>query len=116
MKVLEYESVHDECIYTIRAGESAQENWDLIESSAQNDIWFHVEGVASCHVVLNVGRRNSTPHKSVINFCAATCKEGSNVKFNKNVKIIYTKIKNVKIKKTDKPGTVTASNTKSTKI
>jgi predicted ribosome quality control (RQC) complex YloA/Tae2 family protein len=52
----------------------------------------------------------------VINFCAATCKEGSNVKFNKNVKIIYTKIKNVKIKKTDKPGTVTASNTKSTKI
>lgn len=116
MKILEYESLHDECAYTVKAGQSAQENWDLIESSEQNDIWFHVEGEPSCHVVLTVGERKKKPHKSVINFCAALCKEGSKVKFNKNVKIIYTEIKNVKIKKTDNPGTVTTTNTKSTKI
>jgi predicted ribosome quality control (RQC) complex YloA/Tae2 family protein len=116
MKVFEYESSYDNCVYRIKAGQSAQENWDLIKSSAQNDIWFHVKDEPSCHVVLTLGERKKAPHKSVFIFCAVLCKKGSNVRFSKNVQIIYTDIKNVKIKKTDKPGTVTASNTKLIKI
>lgn len=116
MKIEQYESVQDEYTYTVRAGQSAQENWDLIEDSTQNDIWFHVEGESSCHVVLKIGDRKKSPHKAVINYCASLCKEGSKVRFAKNVKIIYTNIKNVKINKAYTVGSVKASNTKSIKI
>lgn len=116
MKEYEYESIYDECIYIIKVGQSAQENWDLIDISEQDDIWFHVENNPSCHVVLttNVFKANKIPHKSVINYCASLCKEGSKLKNNKNVKIIYTQIKNVK--KADKLGSVIAKNTKKIKI
>ena len=116
MKDYQYESVHDNCIYKIKAGETAQENWDLIDASGQNDIWFHVEGHPSCHLVLivNDANKKKDPHKSVINYCAALCKEGSKLKNGKNIKIIYTAIKNVK--KADKPGAVTTKNTKELKI
>jgi predicted ribosome quality control (RQC) complex YloA/Tae2 family protein len=114
MKEIFYESVHDECTYRIRAGETAQENWDLINDSSQNDVWFHVDGSPSCHVVVEVGDKKKGPHKSVINYCAQLCKEGSKLKANKNVKIIYTEIKNVK--KSDKPGAVTTKCTKTVKI
>ena len=116
MKIFEYESSHDECIYKIRAGQNAQENWDLIDDSAQNDIWFHVANESSTHVVLTVGDRKKKPHRSVIKFCAIKCKEGSKVKNLKNVEITYTEIKNVHIDRTDSPGTVTSSVTKSIKI
>jgi predicted ribosome quality control (RQC) complex YloA/Tae2 family protein len=114
MKEYEYESVHDDCKYKIKVGESAQENWDLIDASSQNDIWFHVEAHPSCHVVLIIDQKKKTPHKTVINYCGALCKEGSKLKDSKNVKIIYTNIKNVK--KGDKTGSVTTKNTKELKI
>lgn len=116
MKTMEYQSIRDDCTYTIRTGQNAQENWDLIESSEPNDIWFHVDGESSCHVVLTMGDRKKLPHKSVLNYCAVLCKAGSKAKSNKNVTIIYTEIKNVKINKKDNPGSVTTSNTKPIKI
>lgn len=112
MKEYSYESVHDNCEYKIRVGENAQENWDLISESEQNDVWFHVENNPSCHVVLYVGDVKK-PHKSVINYCASLCKEGSKKKYSKKVNVIYTEIRNVK--KTDKPGSVTIRNTRTTK-
>jgi predicted ribosome quality control (RQC) complex YloA/Tae2 family protein len=112
MKEYKYESVNDLCEYVIKVGESAQENWDLIDMSEQHDIWFHVESIPSCHVVLTV--LNKKPHKSVINYCAMLCKEGSKQKNAKNVKIIYTEIKNVK--KADTPGSVTTKNVSHMKI
>ncbi|VBB17881.1 protein of unknown function DUF814 [Yasminevirus sp. GU-2018] len=114
MKDYEYESAQDECVYKIRVGESAQENWDLIDASNQNDVWFHVEGHPSCHVVLSLEDRKKKPHKSVINYCASLCKEGSKLKDSRNTVIIYTEIKNVK--KADKPGAVYTKQTKTVKI
>lgn len=111
MKEHQYESVQDDCIYNIKVGENAQENWDLISASEQNDIWFHVENNPSCHVVLSVGSKK--PHKSVINYCASLCKEGSKRKNSRTVNVIYTEIRNVR--KADKPGSVTTRNTKTTK-
>jgi len=114
MKEYDYHSIHDECKYKIKVGESAQENWDIIDNASQNDIWFHVEGHPSCHVILEIGDKKKIPHKSVINYCGSLCKEGSSLKNNKNTKIIYTNIKNVK--KADNPGSVTTKNTKELKI
>lgn len=113
MKEYTYESVHDDCKYNIRVGESAQENWDLIQGSEQNDIWFHVKNTPSCHVVLTVNLKKG-PHKSVINFCGALCKEGSKQKNNNNVIIIYTEIKN--LKKGDQVGSVTTKNTREVRL
>src|SRR5687768_4490993 len=110
MKEYEYESIHDETVYTIRVGDNAQDNWDLVDESSQNDIWFHVDNHPSCHVVLNVGERRQSPHKTVLNYCAALCKEGSKVSNHKNIKIIHTEIKNVK--KADIVGSVFTKNTK----
>jgi predicted ribosome quality control (RQC) complex YloA/Tae2 family protein len=112
MKEYEFESLYG--LYKIRVGESAQENWDLIDDSAQNDVWFHVEGHPSCHVVLSVGNAKKIPHKSVLNYCANLCKDGSKMKNNKNATVIYTLIKNVK--KADKPGSVTTTKTNKIKV
>jgi predicted ribosome quality control (RQC) complex YloA/Tae2 family protein len=113
MKEYMYVSDHDHCTYTVRVGETAQENWDIISDSGQNDIWFHVGGNASCHVVLSCNEIKKKPHKSVINYCASLCKDGSKLKNVKNVTIIYTEIKNVK--KSNTPGSVTTKNIKKTK-
>jgi len=113
MKEYTYESVHDDCEYQIHAGESAQENWDLIQNSEQNDIWFHVKNTPSCHVVL-ITHPKKEPHKSVINYCATICKEGSKQKSSKNTVIIYTEIKN--IKKGNAVGSVTTKKTQEIKL
>jgi hypothetical protein len=54
------------------------------------------------------------PHKSVIRFCATLCKDGSKYKNNKDVKIIYTEIKNVK--KADKVGAVNIKKIQNIKV
>jgi predicted ribosome quality control (RQC) complex YloA/Tae2 family protein len=109
----EYE--YDGKIYQIVIGQNAQENWDIIREAEQNDIWFHVESQPSCHVIIKTDG-NSKIHKSIINYAAGLCKINSKAKFAKKAKIIYTLIKNVKIKKGDKIGSVHTSNTKNLSI
>ena len=104
------EIIHDDHIHTLYIGQNAQENWDIIGNSHQNDIWFHAEGVPSCHVVLEVGNCKLID-KSIFKKCAITCKEHTNKLLSiKKLKIIYTNIKNVK--KSTIIGSVTTTNTK----
>ena len=35
-------------------GQSAQENHDMIDAAAPTDLWFHVTGRPSCHVIAHV--------------------------------------------------------------
>lgn len=107
MKEVLYECDQDDHIYLIKIGENARDNWDLIDISSQKDIWFHVSGHPSCHVVLCTDDVQK-PNKSAIKYCAGLCKEGSKLKYNKSLKIMYTYIKNVR--KADKPGSVHTSN------
>lgn len=115
MKKINFTSINDDYNYIIYIGENAQENWNLIDKSGQNDLWFHVENNPSCHIVLNINSRKKV-HKSVINYCAKLCKENSKkyIKNSKKCKIIYTQIKNVS--KSDKVGSVNIKNTKVIKI
>jgi len=95
-------------IYKILIGKSDQNNWDIIDKSSQNDIWFHVDNQPSCHVIiqtdgeLKIGR-------SVIKQAATLCKENSKARNMRKVKIIFTLIKHVK-KSTD-IGSVTTKKT-----
>lgn len=41
-----------EVIYDV--GQSAQENHDMVDAAAPTDLWFHVTGRPSCHVIAHV--------------------------------------------------------------
>ena len=89
MKVIELENGF------CKIGESAQENWDIIKESNQNDLWFHIDKLPSCHVVLD--SKNKKFNNNDIKKCAELCKENS--KYSHKVTIIYTEIKNISIYK-----------------
>jgi predicted ribosome quality control (RQC) complex YloA/Tae2 family protein len=95
-------------IYNILIGVSDQNNWDIIDNASQNDIWFHVEGQPSCHVIINTNGETNI-EKRVINHAAMLCKMNSKAQHQKRTRIIYTLIKNVR--KYDKIGSVQATNT-----
>ena len=95
--------------YVCLIGKSAQENWNLIDSSNENDLWFHLDDVPSPHVILKTNNKNKIS-KNVIKACAIYCKQYSKLKSNNNVSVIYTEIKN--IKKTNIVGSVITTNIK----
>lgn len=96
---------HNGVTYIVRIGQSAQENWDLIDDSSQNDIWFHLSKFPSPHVVLQNPENISIKKipKQLIVKCADLCKY-HNKYSSMTVTIIYTEIKNVT--KADKVGAV----------
>lgn len=95
----------------ILIGQNAQDNWNIIDKSNPYDIWFHLEGKPSCHVILQLPSHKSIVTKTTLNHCAALCKENSKYANYKNIQIIYTEIKYVT--KGDDIGSV---HTKKTKI
>ena len=103
------EFMFDNKIYKISVGENAKDNWNLIDASSPDDIWFHTSDYPSSHVVVD-----APIPKQVIIRCCCICKSHSKAKSIKNAEIIYTSIKN--ISKTNIVGQVTTKNVKSIKI
>ena len=98
---------------TYHIGVSAQDNFDLIDASSPQDIWFHVEGLPSCHVVAVMPENeklDKNKMRALVKQGAVICKKHSNYASHKNLPIVYTKIENVQ--KTDTIGSVVTSNTK----
>jgi predicted ribosome quality control (RQC) complex YloA/Tae2 family protein len=83
----------------IRIGQNASENDDLIDDSDQQDIWFHLENLSSCHIVIKITEEYPIT-KQIIYYCASLCKENTKYKNYKKVKVMYTEIKNVTRTKT----------------
>jgi predicted ribosome quality control (RQC) complex YloA/Tae2 family protein len=133
------EFMFDNKIYKISIGENAKDNWNLIDSSCPDDIWFHTSDYPSSHVVVetinplrcvqgicsvnserlaanDVGGccADAPIPKQVIIRCCCICKANSKAKSINNAEIIYTSIKN--ISKTNIVGQVTTKNVKSIKI
>ena len=79
-----------------RLGRNAKENFDLIDDADPNDWWFHLSDHPSGHCLID----SEIIDKSMIIFAANLVKEYSKQKNNKNVKIIYTQIKNITKTKT----------------
>lgn len=95
MKTVQFESIHDNYVYTILIGQNAKDNWNIIDKSSNHDIWFHVENQSSCHIILKLENDKQKPHKSVLKYCAVLCKSGSKNKSDKNISICYTTIANI---------------------
>ena len=101
-------------IYTIYVGQDKSENAELVDNADENDVWFHVEDMPSCHVLLKHDVHVKRYPKQVIKRCAYLCKIHSKAKTLNNCNIIYTCISNVK--KTNIVGEVIAQNLKIVKV
>jgi predicted ribosome quality control (RQC) complex YloA/Tae2 family protein len=98
---------------TYHIGVSAQDNFDLIDASSPQDIWFHVQDLPSCHVVVVMPENeklDKNKMRALVKQGAVICKKHSKYASHKNLPIIYTKIEDVQ--KTGTSGSVFATNTK----
>lgn len=95
MKILRIFDSKLELNLDIYVGENAQDNWNIIDISSQNDIWFHLDNKPSSHVILCIPESNNKINKQTILYCASICKQHSKFSNHKNIPIIYTEIKNI---------------------
>ena len=87
--------------YKVLIGQNATENDQLIKQSKQYDLWFHLNGIKSPHVILET--QNDNMKKSDLRWMKTFFIDHvSNLP--PNFTLIYTKIKNVQ--RTNIPGTV----------
>lgn len=94
-------------------GTNAQENHDIIDAADPEDIWFHVSGYPSCHVISKIPQDITLDKNDILKIAkqgAVVCKELSGFKKQKDVKIDWTRIKYVT--KLEKPGSVSITNQK----
>lgn len=85
--------------YDISIGSNAKENWDLIDNSYLEDLWFHLDEYPSAHVVIK--QKTNFPNEiyysnQIIQIASNYCKSNSKYKNLHKVKIVYTQIKNLK--------------------
>ena len=94
-------------IYSILIGRNAKGNEDIIRISHQDSLWMHFSNISGPHIILQ--SNGDIIEKRYINLVANML-----YKYKKNVppnsKIIYTKVKNVKL--TNELGTVIPTNIK----
>jgi predicted ribosome quality control (RQC) complex YloA/Tae2 family protein len=85
-----------------KVGQNAQENWDLVREclndssniigNSKEFLWFHLDEFPSAHVVILYEEPN---HEEINYACELLIQHSKHSKFSK--KIIYTKIKNLKL-------------------
>lgn len=97
--------------YIIEIGENKDDNFNIIDLASNSDIWFHVEDMLSCHVILKTEQKTCDIPRQVIKRCAYLCKINSKAKKMLKCVINYTRINNVS--KTEIPGKVNVKNFKS---
>ena len=105
------DSVKADITFTI--GGNAQENFDIIDASGPDDIWFHLDNLPSEHVIASLPEGANLDKKQILKIAtqgAVLCKQHSKYASQKNLSIIYTRIKD--IMKTEKIGCVIAHNQK----
>tara|TARA_A100001015_G_scaffold310902_1_gene413109 strand:+ start:3969 stop:4337 length:369 start_codon:yes stop_codon:yes gene_type:complete len=98
MKIFKY-NLNDKEI-TLRLGENAKENHQLIDDADPNDWWFHLKDYPSGHCILELEELEN----EVIIYASKIVKEHSKYKNKKKTEVNYLQIKN--IKKTKNPGEV----------
>jgi predicted ribosome quality control (RQC) complex YloA/Tae2 family protein len=86
-------------------GKNKYDNNKIISENSQNDFWFHIQKMPSAHLILKC---NCKKKNKCIKESAHKLKSSSKYKNLKNLKIVYTQLKNVK--KTKEIGKVIIKN------
>lgn len=100
-----------------KIGQNANDNFDIIDSSNPSDLWFHLSGESSSHVIASLPfnqKLDKKQKRQIITQGALLCKQHSKHKSLPKTNIIYTEIKN--IEKTNIPGSVNVTNQKTISI
>ena len=95
--------------YTITIGRNKEENWQLIDASNPDDVWFHIDNQPSCHVVVKNDEKVKLKDipRQVLKRAAYLCKINSAAKTQPKCDVIYAEIS--AITKTSVVGQVTVS-------
>lgn len=85
--------------YVLTLGQNATENWNIIDNANTGDLWFHVDGIPSGHLIIEciskkMNESKDYPYKLCID-AGKICKTQSKLK-NEKCKVVYTTIKNIK--------------------
>lgn len=81
--------------YVFIIGRNKEDNFRIIDESVETDIWFHVEGEPSCHVILKNSDNIRDIPKQVIKHGAYLCKINSKAAKSNKTTIMYSPLKNV---------------------
>ena len=86
-------------LITFYIGKNAKDNFDILDISKSEDIWFHSDEYSSCHVIAKINdmKLSKKEERSIIKNGCILCKTNTNkIKSMDNTDIIYTYVKNVK--------------------
>ena len=86
----------NDIVFEIIVGRNSKENWNLIDESEKEDLWFHIDNKPSCHVFISKPFECDTFPKDVIIRASVLCKNYSKSRNDSKVKVIYTTIDNIK--------------------
>ena len=81
-------------------GETAKENWNLLDDAEGSFTWMHLNSYPSGHVIIC----SDNPDINVLRNAASLCKQNTKYRNIPNLKICYSKVSN--IKKEEKVGSV----------
>jgi predicted ribosome quality control (RQC) complex YloA/Tae2 family protein len=87
--------------YICHLGQTAKENWLLLDEAEDCDLFFHLTSFPSGYVVLKY-EKEYTPEMLITS--AGICKEGTKYRKLKDLKVDYCHCDN--LKKGEKPGVV----------
>jgi predicted ribosome quality control (RQC) complex YloA/Tae2 family protein len=89
MKITSYEN------YTCKIGQNAKENWTLLEDIEDNFLFFHLSDYPSCYIIIEYDLAENPPY-DLIKFGAILCKSHTKYRDIKNIKVDWTRCKNIK--------------------
>jgi predicted ribosome quality control (RQC) complex YloA/Tae2 family protein len=114
-EIIRFPNIGEEVTYYI--GKSREENFEVLDMGGSSDLWFHVSGESSCHVVCIVPTGiNKKQIMTLVKKGGELCKQNT-AKFRggkTSIEITYAHLANVK--KTNILGCVTVSGDKRIKI
>jgi len=90
--------------YSVQVGGNQHQNDELVRTSSQKSLWFHLDGVPSAHGILT-SIDGDKPSKDAIKYIASILKERSKLKDTHRVKVQYIELS--KVRRTNVPGKVT---------
>ena len=112
MKVIEIYVEEMDRVYQLCVGQNKNENDKLLRTSAQSDVWFHLENQSGPHMILKTNGETLLP-KRYINYISSLFREYKN-NLGRRYTVIYTEVKNVKL--TNEPGMVIPTSSKLKRI
>ena len=101
------------CSVDFHIGENAKDNFNVIDGADSSDLWFHIDGHSSCHVIADISSIDTINRKNiryVVTQGAVLCKQHSRYSNQKKVAITYAQVADVE--KTTTPGLVVVKNQK----